>query len=151
LGAFPLSDPVAQPAAANGWSASVRRCMSAGGDCYAVFGLQDAGRYPLLVMRNALVPLASVGSSLSWIIIIAGFLLHLTNLVLLGIVAFSLVVVFQLVNLPVEFDASRRARIALVDGGLVTPEEDVVVGRVLHRRRPVPCSAQSMGPSGGRL
>jgi Zn-dependent membrane protease YugP len=41
-------------------------------------------------------------------------------------------VIFQLVNLPVEFDASRRARIALVDGGLVTSEEDAVVGKVLN-------------------
>jgi Zn-dependent membrane protease YugP len=60
-----------------------------------------------------------------------GFVLASLNLVLIGIAAFSLTVVFQLVNLPVEFDASRRARIALVDAGLVTPEEDVYVKRVL--------------------
>jgi Zn-dependent membrane protease YugP len=98
---------------------------------------QDARRYPLLVVRNAIVPLAGIGSSLSWIIIVAGLVLSSLEpalgrvVVLLGIAAFSLTVVFQLVNLPVEFDASRRARIALVDNGLVTAEEDRVVKRVL--------------------
>jgi Zn-dependent membrane protease YugP len=94
--------------------------------------IQDSRHYPLLVVRNLLVPLASFGSGISWILILAGFLLAWSDLILIGIVAFSLVVVFQVVNLPAEFDASRRARIALVDGGLVTPEEDVEVGKVLH-------------------
>ncbi|HXG13141.1 MAG TPA: zinc metallopeptidase [Gemmataceae bacterium] len=93
--------------------------------------IQDATRYPLLVLRNGLVPLASIGSSLGWIIIMVGFLLASLNLVMIGIVAFSLTVVFQLINLPVEFDASRRARIALVEGGLITAEEDQVVKKVL--------------------
>jgi Zn-dependent membrane protease YugP len=93
--------------------------------------IQDATRYPLLGARNALVPLASVGSNLSWIILVVGFLLQSMMLITLGIVVFSAVVVFQLVNLPVEFDASRRARIALVEGGLITAEEDHEVKRVL--------------------
>lgn len=94
--------------------------------------IQDADRYPLLVMRNGLVPLASVGSNLSWLILVVGFLMHSFHLVLAGIVLFSGVVLFQLVNLPVEFDASRRARLALVSNGLVSPEEEVVVARVLN-------------------
>jgi Zn-dependent membrane protease YugP len=94
--------------------------------------LQDATRYPLLVIRNALVPLANFGSSAAWIIILLGFLLHLMGLILVGIVVFSATVLFQLVNLPVEFDASRRARAALVASGLVTRQEDVVVGKVLN-------------------
>ena len=93
--------------------------------------MQDAQRYPLLAARNFLVPLAGIGSDFSWIIIVAGFVLHLMGLIYLGIAAFSLTVLFQLVNLPVEFDASRRARIALVDSGLVTPDEDVMVKKVL--------------------
>jgi Zn-dependent membrane protease YugP len=93
--------------------------------------IQDAYRYPLLVIRNGLVPMAGFGSNLSWIVIIAGFILHLTPLIWVGIGLFSLVVLFQLVNLPVEFDASRRARVALVEGGLITEEEDQVVKRVL--------------------
>jgi Zn-dependent membrane protease YugP len=93
--------------------------------------LQDAQRYPLLVLRNGLVPLASIGGNLSWIIIMAGFFLQAFGLILIGIVAFSLTVVFQIVNLPVEFDASRRARLALLEGGLITPDEDVTVKKVL--------------------
>jgi Zn-dependent membrane protease YugP len=93
--------------------------------------IQDARRYPLLVVRNALVPLASIGSNLSWIVIVVGFALASLALIQLGILAFSVTVVFQLVNLPVEFDASRRARIALVESGLITPEEDVTVKKVL--------------------
>jgi len=99
--------------------------------------IQDASGYAPLRLRNGLVPLASVGSGLAWIIFFAGMLLSGINqalgnsLVLVGIGAFSLVVVFQLVNLPVEFDASRRARIALIDGGLITADEDVYVKKVL--------------------
>jgi Zn-dependent membrane protease YugP len=94
--------------------------------------IQDAYRYPLLGMRNFLVPAASVGSSFAWIAIFMGLILNITGLTYVGIGLFSLVVLFQLVNLPVEFDASRRARVALVEGGLITPEEDVEVGRVLN-------------------
>lgn len=94
--------------------------------------LQDAQRYPLLVLRNGLVPVAAIGGNLSWIIIMVGFALASLNFILVGIAAFSVTVICQLVNLPVEFDASRRARIALVDSGLVTAEEDQIVGRVLN-------------------
>jgi Zn-dependent membrane protease YugP len=94
--------------------------------------LQDAYRYPLLAMRNFLVPAAGIGSNFAWIAIIIGLVLNWTGLTLIGIGLFSLVVIFQLVNLPVEFDASRRARLALVDGGIITPEEDVEVARVLN-------------------
>jgi uncharacterized protein len=93
--------------------------------------IQDARRYPLLVIRNALVPLAGLGSNLSWIILMVGFALASMALIKVGIVAFGLTVVFQLVNLPVEFDASRRARVALVEGGLISREEDVEVKKVL--------------------
>jgi Zn-dependent membrane protease YugP len=101
--------------------------------------IQDARRYPLLVMRTALVPLASFGSQASWLIMMAGFILAAFAsftlarwLIYIGIGAFALTVVFQLVNLPVEFDASRRARIALQEIGLVTPEEDKAVRKVLN-------------------
>jgi len=94
--------------------------------------MQEASRYPLLVLRNGLVPLAGIGSNLSWGMIFIGFMLNLAGLIYVGIAAFTVFVVFQLVNLPVEFDASRRARVALVDAGLVTPEEDATVASVLN-------------------
>jgi Zn-dependent membrane protease YugP len=62
----------------------------------------------------------------------AGFFLQSTNLILLGIILFSVTVAFQLVNLPVEFDASRRARQQLQMSGLITAEEDRVVAKVLN-------------------
>lgn len=101
--------------------------------------IQDARRYSPLVIRNALVPLASIGSNVSWVVIMIGFVLMSMAgspvvgryVVMAGCAAFSMTVLFQLVNLPVEFDASRRARIALVDGQLITPEEDVTVKKVL--------------------
>jgi hypothetical protein len=99
--------------------------------------IQDSRHYAALVVRNGLVPLASVSGGLSWIIFFAGLFLVSAApilghwLILVGIGAFSLTVLFQLVNLPVEFDASRRARIALIDGGLITAEEDYYVKKVL--------------------
>lgn len=99
--------------------------------------IQDATRYPLLVVRNGPVPMASIGSNLAWVLIMVGFALMAAQSVwgqpvlLSGIGAFSLTVLFQLVNLPVEFDASRRARLMLVDHGIVTGQEDTVVKRVL--------------------
>jgi Zn-dependent membrane protease YugP len=101
--------------------------------------IQDARHYGPLMVRNFMVPLANFGSRAAWFIIIAGFVLAWLHqfflgktLVYVGIGAFSLTVLFQLVNLPVEFDASRRARIALQDTGLVTAEEDRTVRKVLN-------------------
>jgi hypothetical protein len=93
--------------------------------------LQDATGYPLLAVRNGIVPLAVWGGNLSWILLILGFALTSLNLILIGIAAFSLTVVFQLVTLPVEFDASRRARAVLTSLGLITPGEEPVIRRVL--------------------
>jgi Zn-dependent membrane protease YugP len=94
--------------------------------------LQDATHYRALIVRNLIVPLASLGSSAFGIIIMAGFLFQSPRLIMLGVLVFSATVVFQLINLPVEFNASRRARQELLSTGLVSPEEDEVVGRVLN-------------------
>lgn len=93
--------------------------------------IQDATRYPLLVMRGLLVPAASFGSSMSWILIMAGAFLAMKQLILVGVILFSAVVVFQLVNLPVEFDASARAKKMLGEIGLVREDEAPVVRSVL--------------------
>jgi len=94
--------------------------------------LQDAEGYAPLVLRNAVVPAASFGSSASWVLMLVGFVMNSFNLVLLGIAAFSTVVVFQLVNLPVEYDASARARAALGASGIIAPREQAMVGKVLN-------------------
>src|SRR5262245_8345911 len=93
--------------------------------------IQDARRYTPLVVRNAIVPLANVGSSLGCILLPIGFVLKLTGLIWVGIAVFSMTVFFQLVNLPVEFDASRRAKIELVNAGIIDSDELPDVRRVL--------------------
>jgi Zn-dependent membrane protease YugP len=93
--------------------------------------IQDNRRYPLLVVRNLLVPLAGFGSNASWVIMMIGFALASLAWIKIGILAFSMTVLFQLINLPVEFDASRRAHAALMDGRIVSPEEAVYVKKVL--------------------
>jgi Zn-dependent membrane protease YugP len=94
--------------------------------------IQDAHRYSPLVARNFLVPMASFGSNFSWIVMMAGFFLQIANLIYLGIGLFGLTVLFQVVNLPVEFDASRRARQSLMMAGLVNADDDREIGRVLN-------------------
>lgn len=94
--------------------------------------IQDASHYPLLVVRNLIVPLAALGSNASFLFLMAGMVLQSMKLVWVAIGLFSLAVLFQVVNLPVEFDASRRARQQLQADGLITADEDAVVGRVLN-------------------
>src|SRR5690625_7473978 len=71
--------------------------------------IQDAEAYAFLRFRSALVPVASLGSNMSFYLIIAGFIFGMMNLVLFGIIFMSAAVLFQLVTLPVEFNASSRA------------------------------------------
>ncbi|HPF41732.1 MAG TPA: zinc metallopeptidase [Phycisphaerae bacterium] len=95
--------------------------------------IQDAKNYSPLVIRNGLVPLASTGSSLSFILIMMGlFIQGFQWLAIAGVALFGTVVLFQLVNLPVEFNASSRARAILVDHGLISPMEDRAVAKVLN-------------------
>jgi Zn-dependent membrane protease YugP len=93
--------------------------------------VQHAKAYSPLVLRNAMVPVANIGSSLSWIIIIAGFIFGAMGLVKVGIVLFSVVVFFQLVTLPVEFNASARAKEMLASYGLISESELIGVRKVL--------------------
>ncbi len=94
--------------------------------------LQDAQNYAPLVIRNAAVPAATFGGNISFLMLIAGVIMSYQPLVLIGIVAFGCVVAFQLVNLPVEFDASARAKRLLVDHGIVADQDMVYVNRVLN-------------------
>jgi Zn-dependent membrane protease YugP len=94
--------------------------------------IQDARNYLPLIIRNAAVPAASFGSGASFLMLILGFMLRMPALVWLGIGAFACVVVFQIVNLPVEFDASARAKRQLVELGIVNQEELGYVRSVLN-------------------
>ena len=94
--------------------------------------IQDARHYAPLVVRNAAVPIASFGSGFSMILFMIGLFAHWHLLVTAGIVLFAAVVFFQVVNLPVEFDASNRAKAQLVSLGIVSQDQMVYVNRVLN-------------------
>lgn len=94
--------------------------------------LQDATGYTLLIIRNAMVPLASFGGGISMTLLMLGFMLQWLLLIKVGIVLFSAAVFFQLVNLPVEFDASRRAKAQLDALGVVPRQDQEHVRSVLN-------------------
>ncbi len=110
--------------------------------------IQKAQGYGPLVIRNALVPLASTGSWLSGIVFIVGFLMMQATrtvqpdgsvtssglaegIAIAGLCLFGAVVLFQLINLPVEFDASKRAKALIVEHGMVTEQEMKPINDVL--------------------
>jgi len=100
--------------------------------------IQDARSYAPMALRNGLVPLASIGSQLSVTLIFVGLILSTMTVgfgrmvAVIGLGLFGVVVLFQIINLPVEFNASSRARQVLLDQGMVSPQEDRVVGKVLN-------------------
>jgi Zn-dependent membrane protease YugP len=94
--------------------------------------IQDAVGYLPLVVRNFAVPAASFGSSAGALLCLLGVLFSASWLLLLGIVLFSCVVFFQIVNLPVEFNASSRAKFLLQQMGIVSPQEMGPVNSVLN-------------------
>lgn len=85
--------------------------------------LQHAQNYFPMQIRSFLVPVTQIGSWLAWPLLLLGFILGALSLIKLGIVLFSAAVLFQLVTLPVEFDASRRAVAILGQQGILTQTE----------------------------
>ena len=93
--------------------------------------IQDAINYAPLNIRSAIVPAANIGSQLSWPLFIAGLIFSIDPLVTLGIVLFSLAVLFQLVTLPVEINASSRALKMLESTGILGADEKKGARKVL--------------------
>ena len=97
--------------------------------------IQDNVGYVPLNLRSAFVPVANWGSRLSWPLIFVGFLLCYGNisniLIQIGIAMFLLAVIFQIITLPVEFDASRRALIELENNEILLDKEDKSARKVL--------------------
>jgi uncharacterized protein len=93
--------------------------------------IQDAENYGPLRARHALVPVASIGSNFSWILILAGMLLGNANLILPGIFLMAGAVLFQLVTLPVEFNASSRAMDQIISIGAIRNNEERETKKVL--------------------
>lgn len=93
--------------------------------------IQHSVGYAPLTIRNAIIPLTNIGSGLSIPLIVLGIIMSWQPLVTLGILLFSLVTVFQLITLPVEFNASRRALETLENYHMVTQQEQEGVSKVL--------------------
>ncbi|HSQ25595.1 MAG TPA: zinc metallopeptidase [Anaerolineales bacterium] len=95
--------------------------------------LQDQEGYMPLRLRSALVPAVNIGSYLGWIFIVLGMVLNFVNLAWLGVFVFSGGALFALATLPVEFNASARAKILLSDTGIIMGEEEMKgVNKVLN-------------------
>ncbi len=94
--------------------------------------LQHAKGYLPLALRSAAVPAAQFGPTAFMILVMLGFFLQKPQLLILGLIAYAGVVVFQLINLPVEFDASSRAKTHLSELGIVSDEGAVAVRKVLN-------------------
>ncbi len=94
--------------------------------------LQHAARYSPLILRQTIAPVAAVGSNLSWVFILIGGIVASAGLMKLGLVLFTVFVLFSLITLPVEFDASRRAKDLLPELGVIARGgESVGVQKVL--------------------
>ena len=95
--------------------------------------IQHAAAYAPLKLRMAIVPVTQIASQMLPFVIFGGFIFHMTGLITLGIYCYMILLAFQLITLPVEFDASRRAKIILQQMGIVQPGNEVVgVNNVLN-------------------
>jgi Zn-dependent membrane protease YugP len=94
--------------------------------------IQHAEHYGPLWLRSTLVPTANIGSSVGYMVMLFGLIFHAANMVLFGAILFSAVLLFQIVTLPVEFDASNRAKRLALNNGLVLEQERVGMDRVLN-------------------
>lgn len=94
--------------------------------------LQDAEGHAALKFRNAFFPVVSIGSNLWMILFLAGIFLSMPILTNIGILLFGLVVLFQIITLPVEFDASKKALALMQENGVLTMEEAPAAKKVLN-------------------
>ncbi|MEP6955184.1 MAG: zinc metallopeptidase [Chthoniobacterales bacterium] len=95
--------------------------------------IQHAKAYAPLKARMAIVPVTSIASRMLPFLIIGGFIFHMTGLITVGIYCYMILLAFQLITLPVEFDASRRAKIILQQMGMVQQGQEVAgVNNVLN-------------------
>ena len=95
--------------------------------------IQHAKAYGPLKARMAIVPITSIASRMLPFVILGGIFFHITGLITLGIWCYMILLAFQLITLPVEFDASRRAKIILTQMGMVQPGQEVLgVNKVLN-------------------
>jgi Zn-dependent membrane protease YugP len=95
--------------------------------------IQHAKAYAPLKARMAIVPVTMIASQMLPFVIFGGLFFHITGLITIGIYCYTILLAFQLITLPVEFDASRRAKIILQQMGIIQPGEEAVgVNKVLN-------------------
>lgn len=94
--------------------------------------LQHQAAYAPLKARMALVPITGIASNAAVWISMAGFFMGISKLAWAGVVVFGIIALFQVITLPVEFDASRRAKVQLLNLGLIDGQEQRGVGKVLN-------------------
>ncbi|GGJ20350.1 zinc metallopeptidase [Paenibacillus hunanensis] len=94
--------------------------------------IQHKVHYPMLAIRHRIFPVVNFASGIAPLLLLAGFVFQSFNLIGIGVLFFSVAVAFQLITLPVEFNASNRARDVMVAEGYVTHEEERSVGKVLN-------------------
>ncbi|OLN23226.1 Zn-dependent protease [Domibacillus antri] len=94
--------------------------------------IQDKEAYAFLRFRHALVPIANISSNMSWIFIMIGIFTTMSNMLLLGIVLMAAGVLFQVITLPVEFNASSRAMDQIVSAGIIRNDEEREARKVLN-------------------
>ena len=94
--------------------------------------IQHAQNYGPLWLRSTLVPTANIGSSIGYFVMFFGLMLQSMNMVLLGAVLFSAVLLFQIITLPVEFNASSRAKNLVLEHGILSNREMEGVHKVLN-------------------
>ncbi|CAM4058430.1 zinc metallopeptidase [Paenibacillus alkaliterrae] len=101
--------------------------------CHEVgHAIQHSEHYPMLVLRHRIFPVVNFASGVAPFLFIAGILFSAMNLIGLGIIFFSVAVAFQLITLPVEFNASNRARDIMIAEGFITNDEERGVAKVLN-------------------
>jgi Zn-dependent membrane protease YugP len=95
--------------------------------------IQHAKSYAPLTARMTIVPVTQIASQMLPLVIFGGLFFHITGLITLGIWCYAILLVFQLITLPVEFDASRRAKIILKEMGIIQPGDEAAgVSKVLN-------------------
>ena len=94
--------------------------------------IQHKVGYKALGIRSMLVPTANIGSTLGYLVMTFGLMMSSAKMVVVGAVLFSMVLLFQIVTLPVEFDASNRAKALAVSHGIILPQEREGMDKVLN-------------------
>jgi Zn-dependent membrane protease YugP len=94
--------------------------------------LQHAQNYLPLTLRTTLVPATNISSQMSYILVMAGFLMNVPILIKAAVICFGVALLFSVITLPVEWDASARAKQQIVSAGIVSSREQAGAAKVLN-------------------